>query len=199
MSLIPETRASLILRLTDAADAAAWDEFTAIYGPLTYRLARRRGLQPADSDDLVQEVFARVARSVEDWLENEQRGRFRAWLFSIARNAAINLLTRPKNRTLAVGGTDAANRLAEVASPEQATDEFDIEYRREVFRRAAEQVRGTVTQKTWRAFWLSSVEAHAIADTARQLDMSVGGVYIARSRIMARLRQYVQEFEEHES
>ena len=64
----PETRASLILRLPDAADARAWDEFAAVYAPLVYRLARRHGLQPADADDLVQEVLRAVARSVEAWL-----------------------------------------------------------------------------------------------------------------------------------
>ncbi len=54
----PETRASLIVRLRDAADVAAWDEFVATYGPLVYRLALRQGLQAADADDVVQQVFA---------------------------------------------------------------------------------------------------------------------------------------------
>lgn len=45
----PEIRASLILRLPDAADAAAWDELVAIYGPLVFRLALRQGLQAADA------------------------------------------------------------------------------------------------------------------------------------------------------
>ena len=60
----PETRASLILRLRDAADVAAWDEFMAIYGPLVYRLALRQGLQTADADDVVQQVFTAIAQSV---------------------------------------------------------------------------------------------------------------------------------------
>lgn len=64
----PETRASLIVRLRDAADVAAWDEFVAIYGPLVYRLALRQGLQAADADDVVQQVFAAVAQSVHHWL-----------------------------------------------------------------------------------------------------------------------------------
>ena len=60
----PETRASLIVRLPDPADTRAWDEFAAVYAPLVYRLARRHGLQPADADDLVQEVFSAVAQSM---------------------------------------------------------------------------------------------------------------------------------------
>ena len=78
----PETRASLIVRLRDAADVAVWDEYVAIYGPLVYRLALRQGLQAADADDVVQQVFAAAAQSVHHWLEKPQRGRFRGWLLT---------------------------------------------------------------------------------------------------------------------
>ena len=90
----PETRASFILRLRDAADVVAWDEFVAIYGPLVHRLAVRHGLQAADADDVVQQVFSAVAQSVHQWLERPERGRFRGWLLTIARNIAIKALTR---------------------------------------------------------------------------------------------------------
>ncbi len=60
----PETRASLILRLRDAADMAAWDEFTEIYAPVVFRLAQRRGFQSADADDLVHDVAEQLGQSV---------------------------------------------------------------------------------------------------------------------------------------
>jgi RNA polymerase sigma-70 factor (ECF subfamily) len=191
----PETRASLIVRLPDAADARAWDEFAAVYAPLVYRLARRHGLQPADADDLVQEVFSSVARSVANWLDNSDRGPFRAWLLRIAKNVAINFLTRPKHRP--TGNGDELFNLAhvvEVAS--DAASEFDLEYRREIFRWAAAQVRAAVTAKTWQAFWLTSVEGQPNETAARELKMSVGSVYIAKSRVMAKFREIVRQFEE---
>src|SRR5438045_9641942 len=98
MSSLPETRASLILRLPDAADARAWDDFVAVYAPLVYRLARRHGLQPADADDVVQEVLTAVARSGEAWLKRPDRGPCRAWLLRIARNLSINAPTRTNTR-----------------------------------------------------------------------------------------------------
>lgn len=188
----PETRPSLILRLPDARDAAAWDEVASVYGPLVFRLARRKGLQPADADDLVQEVLAAVARSVEQWLARPDRGRFRAWLLRIARNTAINFLTRSKYRTLGAGG-DADNILDDYAAPDDR--KFDVEYRRETFRWAARQVRESVTEKTWQAFWQTTMDDRTIADVAEELEMTVGSVYIARSRVMARLRELVNEFE----
>ncbi len=194
-----ETRASLIHGLPDPANVGAWDEFVTIYAPLVYRLARRRGLQPADADDLVQEVLAAVSRSVEDWLERPDRGRFRAWLFGIARNTAINFLTRPRHRPLAAGGGDALKLLAESLTADDTSDSFDVAYEREVFRWASVQVREGVADKTWRAFWETTMENRAITDVAKELDMSTGSIYIARSRVMARLRELVRALEEGES
>ncbi len=192
MPSLPETRASLIVRLPDRGDVRAWDDFVAVYAPLVYRLARKHGLQPADSDDLVQDVLAAVARSVEAWLAREDRGPFRAWLLTIAKNTALNALTRQKYKANGSGDSDIARRLAQQACQNgDAASEFDLEYRRELFRWAAERVREEVTEKTWQAFWRSSVEKEPIAAVAKELDMSVGSVYIARSRVMARLREAV--------
>ncbi len=191
----PDTRASLILRLQDAADVMAWDEFTAIYAPSVFRLAKRHGLQQADADDLVQEVLAAVAKSVTQWLERESRSSFRAWLFRIARNTAIDFLTRRKYRPWCAGGDDAARQFDEVAAAEEVSGDFDIEYRREVFHWASQRVRDSVSETTWLAFWLSSVKDQPINEVAKQVDMSVGSVYIARSRVMKRLRKIVKQYD----
>jgi RNA polymerase sigma-70 factor (ECF subfamily) len=199
MTSLPETRASLILRLPDAADVLAWDQFAAIYGPLVYRLARKQGLQPADADDLVQEVFSAVARSVQGWLDNGERGPFRAWLLRIAKNTAINFLTRPRHQAVAAGGSETMRRLSQLAdSAAEDGGEFDLEYRRELFRWAADQLRDVVSESTWQAFWRTSVEEQPIEAVAKGLKVSVGSVYIARSRVMARLRELVQSFGENE-
>lgn len=192
----PETRASLILRLPDAADVAAWDEVLTIYGPLVYRLALRQGLQQTDAEDLVQEVFTAIARSVSKWLERTDRGKFRAWLLRIARNTAINLLTRRPKGAIGAGGDDAVRSLAEIPHPSpELSNQFDLAYRRDVFRWAAQRVQESVTEPTWQAFWLTQVEGRPIADAARQVEMSVGAVYVARSPVMTRLRELVSQLE----
>ena len=162
-----------------------------------YRLARRQGLQPADADDVVQEVLAAVARSVDTWLARTDRGPFRAWLLCIARNAALNSLTRCPQQARGVGGSDIARRLAQHAGPTtDATSELDWEYRRQVFRWAADRVQDTVAQRTWQAFWLTSVQQRPIEQVATELEMTIANVYIARSRVLARLQKLVQKFEE---
>lgn len=197
MAVLPETRSSLLLRLRDAGDVAAWDELLEIYGPLVYRLARGRGLQPADADDLVQEVFGAVARAIAKWLDDPKRGPFRAWLLRIARNSAINLLTRPKRRGAGFRSLDDED-VAAPSDSEHEEEAFDFEYRREVFRWAAAQVQDAVAPKTWRAFWETAVEQRAVPAVAAELEMTEGSVYIARSRVLARLRECVRRREESE-
>jgi RNA polymerase sigma-70 factor (ECF subfamily) len=76
-----------------------------------------------------------------------------------------------------------------------AESEFDLEYRRELFRQSAERVRDEVTERTWQAFWRTTVGEQAIPAVAAELNMSVGSVYIARSRVLARLREIVSRME----
>src|SRR3954452_10670794 len=137
----PATRCSLIVKLRDPADTTAWREFVAIYEPLIYRLARRKGLQDADAHDLAQEVFRAVAGAVERW--DPARGSFRAWLSRIARNLLINFLTRRQSQPRGSGATSVQELLeAQPAADPSATALFEEESRSRLFRWAAEEVRG---------------------------------------------------------
>jgi RNA polymerase sigma-70 factor (ECF subfamily) len=193
----PETRETLIRRLPNAADVEAWDTFLEIYEPLLFRLARGRGMQPADAEDFVQEVLAAVVRNIEQWVASEDRGSFRAWLFRIAYNLAVNFLTRPKHQRLGSGDSQVTRMLQEVpAASADSSELFLKEYRRELFRWAAERVRQQVSERQWMVFWLTSVEERPIAEVAEEFEMSVGSIYVARSRITKRIREMIREHEE---
>src|ERR1700719_4533420 len=85
MAEIPPTRASLLVRLRDPRDEAAWAEFVDLYAPLIYGYARKQGLQDADAVDLSQEVVSAVAAAVGRLEYDPGRGTFRRWLFTIVR------------------------------------------------------------------------------------------------------------------
>ena len=192
----PATRQSLLVRLRNPRDGQAWAEFVAIYTPLIDRVARANGLQRADAADLAQEVFRAVAGAIDRFDPDPARGSFRSWLFRIARNLVVNLLAARRIRPLATGDSDVQEMLERVPAPDGAeTAFFDLEYRRRVFVWAADQVRGEFRQSTWQAFWLTAVEGQAPRAAAQASGISVGAVYIARSRVMARLKSIIEQVE----
>ena len=79
-SEFPDTRASLLLKMQVGVDNVAWQEFVSTYRPIIYRLARKRGLQDADAQDLAQQVLISIAGSIERWKKNNESVRFRHWL-----------------------------------------------------------------------------------------------------------------------
>ena len=200
MPSAPETRESLIIRLRKADDNAAWEEFVAVYRPVIVRLAMSRGLQHSDADDLAQQVLVSVVRKIPEWQSDDRRAQFRTWLSKVVRNAAINMLTRRRDDR-GHGGTSALI-LINGEPADGCTDEhvLELEWRREAFRRASDQIRDEFQAATWEAFWLTAVEGVSAADAAQQTGKSVGAVYVARSRIMARLQQKLRvmsgEFDE---
>lgn len=198
MNLNPETRASLLVRVRDPEDQAAWGEFAEIYRPVILRLARQKGLQEADADDVTQQVLASVAKAVEERAHDSTRARFRTWLNRVAHNAILNALTRGKPDR---GSGDSA--LREIINQSEARDGPDsdllrLEYQREVFRWAARQIRPEFQQETWDAFWLTAVDGHEIEAVANRLGKNRGSIYAARSRVMRRLQEKVAGYEGEE-
>ena len=192
----PCTRPSLLLRLRDPQDERAWNEFLEVYGPLVQRLALRRGLQEADAADLTQEVFRAVAAAIDRWDPDPARGSFRGWLFRIARNLIVNLLAARKRHPLGTGDTEFQSFLEQQPAPDaEELFLFEGEYRRRLFAWASERVRAEFRPKTWSAFWAAGVEGRDPKDVAGALGITVGAVYIAKSRVMARLKREIEELE----
>lgn len=192
MSVSPPTRPSLLVRLRDASDHEAWRQLFSLYAPLVYRFLRRRGLQDADAADLTQEVLRAISRGMEDFAYDPQRGSFRGWLFTAARNKLHSFLRGRQRRLSRVEDVDPDRLLDEPASQDEA-DLWEREYRQRLFDWAADQVRGQFQDATWQAFWLTAVEGRKPSEAAVELDLSVGAIYIAKSRVLARLRELVQQ------
>ena len=197
MTSLPKTRHSLILRLRDRGNAESWREFVGIYEPVIYRLGMRRGLQDADAAELVQRVMLAVAKAVDRWEPNPERARFRTWLFRIANNEILKQIGR--NRFPGSGDSRVQALLNEHPALDHSADELAKEYRRSVFRWAAQRIEQQVKPRTWLAFWRTAVAGEDVPAVALELEMSPGAIYIARSRIMARLRSEVQQYEQEAS
>lgn len=191
----PKTRPSLLLRLRGEREERAWGEFLLLYEPLALRLMRRRGLQESDARDMTQQVLLRISGAIERYQPDGAEASFRRWLFRVARNVVVTFLTK-RSRQAEVMDDRQIAELVDTTLPERVeSDLFDQEYQLQLLAWAAEQVRREFKDSTWQAFVETSINGRAIAEVAKELGLSAGSVYLARSRIIARLRTKVEEFE----
>jgi RNA polymerase sigma-70 factor, ECF subfamily len=189
-----ETRESLILRLNSLDDADAWQQFVSLYEPILKRFAARCGLQPADRDEVVQNVMTSVAKSVVNWTPNSEQGQFRTWLFRIARNRVIDFL-RSRRPDRATGRTSAISRLHQIEEPGSESDEWLADHRREVFRQIAAIVREQVEPEKWDVFWSTTVLEQPAAEVAARHQISKNTLYIIKCRIIKRMRELYDKIE----
>lgn len=198
MQVMPVTRVSLLLRIRDPNDAEAWRQFFDLYASVVYGFARKRGLQDADAADLMQEVLRSVANAAGRLNYDPAKGTFRGWLYSVTRNKIYNFLEARRRQIRGTGDTDAHERLNEQPAVEEEQAEWDQEYERRTFAWAAERVKGEFQPNTWQAFWLTAVDGLSAKDAGTQLGMSPGAVYVAKSRVIARLREEVQQVQDND-
>ncbi|MCA9007329.1 MAG: sigma-70 family RNA polymerase sigma factor [Planctomycetaceae bacterium] len=191
----PQTRPSLLIRLRNADDADAWDQFVELYAPLLYGFFRSRGLQDADAADVTQDVFHGVSFGVERFHYDPQRGTFRSWLYAIARNKLNDFLAARQRQTEARGDSTALELLHELPAADIDAERWEREYNERVFAWAAECVQRQVDENTWQAFWRAAVLGESGQAVADALQMSVGAVYVAKSRVIKRLKLKVEEIE----
>lgn len=195
MTQPPATRPSLLIRIRDADDTEAWELFLELYVPLLYGFFRKRGVQNADAADLTQDVLQTVAAHAVRLEYDPARGTFRSWLYTVACNRLRDFIAREKRSLRGTGDTVTIRVLESIPAPEEEDTLWQPEYEQRVFSWAAEQVRAQVTDSTWQAFWQTAVVGKSGEETANSLEMSVGAVYAAKSRVLARLREKVRQIE----
>lgn len=186
------TRRSLLVRLGDARDGEAWSQFVEVYAPLIYGFSRKQGLQDADAADVVQDVLRSVASALGKFEYDAQRGSFRAWLFTVARNKVRDFCSARHRQPRGTGDTAAYEVLQQQPAPAEV-DSWESDYDRRLFAWAAEQVQREVHETTWQAFHRTAVAGQSGKDVAAALGMSVAAVYLAKSRVMSRLKELVQQ------
>ena len=193
-----DTRATLLLRIRDLKDRTAWSEFVALYTPLLYSYAVKAGLQDADAGDVAQEAMCDVVRSIRAFEYEPTKGSFRGWLLTITRNRIRKRLSPRQQRFAGSGDTAVLQLLHDQPqnSEEMIEQAWTQEYQLRLFHWAAERVRSEFREATWQAFWKTTVENNSIDQAASSLGLSAGAVYVARSRVLARLRTAISELEQ---
>ncbi len=181
------TSASLLQRLREPDHHQAWEQFVELYAPLIFHWGRRYGLGEADAADLVQEVMAKLVVRLPQF-QYDPHKRFRSWLRTVTLNTARDLHRRRPWQALATVAQQAAS--PEAVPPDDLFEEK--EYRAFLIQRALELMQRHFQETTWRACWEHVVQGRPAADVARELGISPNAVYIAKYRVLRKLRQELQ-------
>ena len=176
------TSTSLLARLRTGEETQAWDRFVRLYTPVLFYWVRRQGVPSDDTADLVQEVFAVLVKQLPTFHYNPQR-RFGAWLRTIAVNKCHDYFRRKSVRPVTTG--DAVD--PPVADPAEAFSE--AEYHRRLARRALQVMEAEFQPATWKACWETVVAGRKASEVAAELGLSVNAIYVAKSRVLRRLRE----------
>ncbi|HLW64037.1 MAG TPA: sigma-70 family RNA polymerase sigma factor [Gemmataceae bacterium] len=178
------TPVSLLDQLRHSPAQTDWARFVQLYTPLLFYWARKLGLKDADAADLVQDIFTVLVQKLPTFQYDQERG-FRSWLRTVLLNRWRNLLRKQANARMA--GTQVnLDAFADAELPDALAEE---EYRQHLLSHALDLMRREFPEKTWKACWEHVVMGRSAADVAAELGIVPGAVYVAKSRVLARVRQ----------
>lgn len=183
-----------LLEKVKTQDQEAWRKLVNLYGPLVYGWCRRWGVQPSDASDIVQEVFQAAATAIGGFSKTRAGDSFRGWLWTIARHEACNHFTRLAQQPQVVGGTELQARLAEIPEGYDG-DPNSAEFQAEttgLTQRALNIIQGDFEERTWRAFWRTTIDGQPSAMVGNELGMTKRAARQAKHRVLQRLREEFQ-------
>jgi len=184
-----DTSLSLLARLQESPDSNSWQRLVELYAPLLHSWLRRYDVQPSDADDLVQEVLLTVSTELPSFDHSGRPGAFRSWLRITLVNRLRNFWRARGRRPQARGGSYMELRLAELEDPAGAMSQmWNHQHDRHVARRLLAQVEPHFSPSTWRAFCRVALEGAPADAVAKELAISLNAVFIAKSRVLNRLR-----------
>lgn len=188
-----DTSVSLLERLSLQPDEDSWKRFVDLYVPLIRGWLRRYGVTQQDAEDLAQDVLTVAVRELPGFHHSQQRGAFRHWLRAVTVNRLRVLWRTRRYGAIATGDSDVARMLDQLADANSSLSAvWDRQHDEHVARRLMELIQPQFEPKTWQAFRSVVLDEMKAAEVARELGMSANAVLVAKSRVLARLRQEMQ-------
>ena len=182
-----------MVRVRDHDDSDAWRQFVEAYAPLVVSFARKRGFQDADAADLAQDVLQKVAKAISRFEYDPQHGTFRSWLYRITRNTLADHAHALRKHASGNGDPQGQQLVNLASANDELEQQWDREHASHMLRWAMKRLQADFAPKTIEAFQRTVLEEQKAASVAKELGISVGAVYIAKSRAMVRLREILLE------
>ncbi len=183
------TRATLLERLRDGSDLVAWEEFFGRYWSLIFAFARHRGCSEHTAEEVVQDVMLKVFEQKDLFRYDPTQGRFRSWLGTLVHNRVADFRRMPSERARAMGGDSNDGCLEIAAEGTSPEDDWAAAFEQSMLLVLLDVVRHEMNPRAYLAFELSTLHALPGAKVAQHTGLSRNGVYRARKRALARLRE----------
>ena len=187
---VQTTHVSLLQRLSDGQDPAAWQEFCDRYAELIRGFALRRDLQPADCDDVGQEVLLSLSKSMPGFQYDPSKGKFRSYLKTVTLHVIL------KKRMAERGQVDwerVAQATQAACADEDTEAAWEAEWRQYHLRRAMQTIAAEFNSADRQAFQRYALDGREVRETAQALNLSTDQVYQAKSRILRRLAELIEQ------
>jgi len=188
------TSSTLLSRIKDTDDKQAWGEFVDRYGPEIYTWCARRGLQPADAEDVSQDILTRLYLALAKFDYDRQRS-FRGYLHRVTRNALADFFASRSREAIGVGGSEVTRVFASVEAREDLMSRLWENLAQAVLEEATREVRQQVAARTWEIYERLT-RGEKPDHVARELRMTLDAVYKAKSRVEDGLRKAVERLEQ---
>lgn len=182
------TSRTLLDRLRNQQDAHAWQSWLRIYEPWLRDWLGRHHFQPADTDDLLQNILVVVSRKLPAFVHNGQPGAFRAWLRHIL-VLEVRSFLRQRQRPPTDPSSAWLDRLEDPSS--EQSRQWDLEHDQQVIRRLLAAIQPDFEESTWEVFRLLVLEDRPAAEVAQRTGLKLNAIYVAKSRVLKRLREEV--------
>lgn len=195
------TQADLLKAIRDSHNREAWGAFYRIYAPMIASFSRRLGLSPTDADDVSQEVLMAAHRSVQDGTFDPSKGRFRGWLYGIARKQALaahRARRRPTRSQARRSGVDLLGSLQD-KSDEAEREIWEQEWRYALLDEALRQLQADFGAKALRAFVLYGIQKIPVEKVAAELEITPSSVYAYKHRVLGAIKDWIARFEAERS
>jgi RNA polymerase sigma-70 factor, ECF subfamily len=178
-----------LLERVKGHDEEAWQRFFDLYGPVIFHWCRHCGLQPVDAEDVSQDVFLAVKRSIWSFRRDRAGDSFCGWLWTIVRNRINDFLGRQNRTPQPVGGSTANQLMGQIPEKPPCVEEPENAFLDAVAQRALALLQSEFEERTWRAFWRTAIDGQSAKDVAAELGMKSHAVHQARYRVLHRLRE----------
>ena len=194
MQWVTTTQALEALKASDN-DEIAWQGFCEHFHPVVVNFARKLGLSATDAEDATQEAMVAFLKAFRGGKYEREKGRLSNWLFGVARRVILNFRADQPLERLIADKTTATSFWDLIQDDHSVKHSWETEWKRMVLSKCLEQARRELDPKVFEAFKLYALSDMAVDKVAERLRTSRNAVYIAKSRVLSKLRQLKQQFE----